>query len=124
MQHGCNTPTGFPDTPPTKADAEGIVELLTTDANTVDYLHYTVNDLLAHWQTLDFNKDTNAWIVLTPQEQVIGYAFNAFYKRGQRKVGLDVNAENQTGAIQLYQHAGMQRIKEFYTYEKELSPGT
>ena len=65
-------PPGFLIRPPTQADAQAIVELLTTDANTVDYLHYTVNDLLAHWQTPDFNPDTNAWVVLAPQEQIIG----------------------------------------------------
>lgn len=60
---------------PTRDDAQAIVDLLTIDANTVDYLHYTVNDLLAHWQTPDFNTDMNAWVVLTAQEEIIGYAF-------------------------------------------------
>ena len=55
---------------------------------------------------------------------LLQHAFNEFYTRGQRTIGLDVNAENQTGATQLYRHVGMQRVQEYYTYDKELRQQT
>ncbi|HEY3994063.1 MAG TPA: GNAT family N-acetyltransferase [Ktedonobacteraceae bacterium] len=51
------------------------------------------------------------------------YSFGEFYRRGQRKVGLGVDSQNLTGALRLYQRAGMQRIRENISYEKELRAG-
>jgi mycothiol synthase len=51
-------------------------------------------------------------------------AFNEFYRRGKRKVGLGVDAENLTGALHLYENAGMHVDQAYDTYEKELRPGT
>lgn len=47
-----------------------------------------------------------------------------FYKRGLRKVGLTVDAQNPTGATRLYERAGMQMTNEYIVFEKTLPPGT
>lgn len=51
-------------------------------------------------------------------------AFGAFYRRGVKKVGLTVDAQNPTGATRLYKRAGMQVVEQYAAYEKELRPGT
>lgn len=50
-------------------------------------------------------------------------AFGEFYRRGKRKAGLGVDAENLTGALRLYEKAGMHVHKQFNLFEKELRPG-
>jgi mycothiol synthase len=51
------------------------------------------------------------------------HAFGEFYRRGKRKAGLGVDAENLTGALRLYEKAGMHVHKQFNLFEKELRPG-
>jgi mycothiol synthase len=51
-------------------------------------------------------------------------SFNEFYRRGKRRVGLGVDAQNLTGALRLYENAGMRIHKAFDNYEKELRAGT
>ena len=50
-------------------------------------------------------------------------AFGEFYRRGKRKVGLGVDAENLTGALRLYKKAGMHVHMQFDMFEKEIRPG-
>ncbi len=50
-------------------------------------------------------------------------AFTEMCKRGKNRVGLYVDAENLTGALRLYQNAGMFVDYENCYYEKELRPG-
>jgi mycothiol synthase len=50
-------------------------------------------------------------------------AFGEFYRRGKRKVGLGVDAENLTGALRLYEKAGMHVHLQFDLFEKEIRPG-
>lgn len=54
---------------------------------------------------------------------LLQHSFAEFYKRGQNTIGLGVDAENPTGAVRLYQRAGMYTASEFLTYEKELRSG-
>jgi mycothiol synthase len=54
---------------------------------------------------------------------LLRHAFNEFYRRGKRKVGLGVDAQNLTGALRLYESAGMHIDQAFDYYEKELRPG-
>lgn len=54
---------------------------------------------------------------------LLRHSFNEFYRRGKRKVGLGVDAENLTGALRLYENAGMHVHQAFDMYEKELRPG-
>ncbi|HET8911068.1 MAG TPA: GNAT family N-acetyltransferase [Ktedonobacteraceae bacterium] len=46
--------------------------------------------------------------------------FNEFYLRGVQKVGLLVDAQNQTGATRIYQRAGMQIELRRSAFQKEL----
>ena len=55
---------------------------------------------------------------------LLRHSFNEFYRRGRRKVGLGVDAQNLTGALRLYESAGMHVHQAFDQYEKELRPGT
>ena len=50
-------------------------------------------------------------------------SFGEFYRRGKKRVGLGVDAENLTGALRLYERVGMQVARKDNTYEKELRPG-
>jgi len=54
---------------------------------------------------------------------LLRYSFNEFYRRGKRKVGLGVDAENLTGALRLYENAGMHVHNAFDLYEKEIRSG-
>ncbi len=49
--------------------------------------------------------------------------FNEFFRRGKSGGGLGVDMENLTGALRLYERAGMFVEVTSYTYEKELRPG-
>jgi mycothiol synthase len=55
---------------------------------------------------------------------LLRHSFNEFYRRGKRKVGLGVDAQNLTGALRLYESAGMHVHRAFDLYEKELRGGT
>ena len=54
---------------------------------------------------------------------LLRHSFQEFYRRGKRKVGLGVDAQNLTGALRLYENAGMHVDQAFDLYEKELRPG-
>lgn len=46
--------------------------------------------------------------------------FGEFYRRGKPRAGLAVDAENPTGALRLYERAGMRVVNHFTRYHKEL----
>ena len=48
-------------------------------------------------------------------------AFRRFHERGERKVGLGVDAESETGATRLYERAGMQVAEATAICRKELA---
>jgi mycothiol synthase len=50
------------------------------------------------------------------------HAFGELYARGQRRIGLGVDAENTTGAVRLYERAGMRAAWQADTYERQLPP--
>jgi ribosomal protein S18 acetylase RimI-like enzyme len=52
------------------------------------------------------------------------HTFREFRARGATGVGLGVDAESLTGAERLYESVGMQVVRRFDTYEKELAAGT
>jgi mycothiol synthase len=54
---------------------------------------------------------------------LLRHSFNELYGRGKRKIGLGVDAENLTGALRLYENAGMHVHNAFDLYEKELRSG-
>ena len=51
------------------------------------------------------------------------HTFAEFYRRGQKRVGLGVDASSLTGATRLYEKAGMHVARQYDTYEKDLRPG-
>ncbi len=55
---------------------------------------------------------------------LLQHSFHEFYRRGKRKVGLGVDAENLTGALRLYENAGMHVRLAVDLYEKEMRAGT
>jgi mycothiol synthase len=51
---------------------------------------------------------------------LLRHAFRAFRARGLPAAGLEVDAENLTGAVRLYERAGMRPVSQWVTYEKTL----
>ena len=47
-------------------------------------------------------------------------SFRAFAERGARRVGPSVDAENTTGAVDLYERAGMRAVRRSDVFEKVL----
>ena len=54
---------------------------------------------------------------------LLHHSFGELYRRGKRKVSLDVDTQSLTGATRLYEKAGMHVQRQAVTYEKELRPG-
>lgn len=52
---------------------------------------------------------------------LLRHAFGEFYRRGQSRVGLGVDAQNPTGATRLYERAGMRIAYEAAAFEKKLA---
>jgi GNAT superfamily N-acetyltransferase len=50
-------------------------------------------------------------------------SFCELYRRGRRMAGLGVDAQNLTGALRLYENAGMHVHHAFDQFEKEIRPG-
>ena len=55
---------------------------------------------------------------------LLQHAFAEFHRRGYAAVELDVDTGNATGALGVYERAGMQSIRQSMAYEKELRPET
>ena len=53
---------------------------------------------------------------------LLAESFGRFWKRGERSVGLGVDAGSDTGAFRLYERAGMTPGLGWVVYEKELDP--
>jgi len=51
------------------------------------------------------------------------HSFGEFFRRGEKTIGLTVDAHSPTGATRLYKRAGMHVTSEFVSYLKELRPG-
>jgi len=54
---------------------------------------------------------------------LLSHAFSEFYRRGKRMAGLGVDAESLTGALRLYENAGMHVHQAFERFEKEIRTG-
>ncbi len=54
---------------------------------------------------------------------LLHHSFRELGKRGKRRVGLGVDGSSLTGAVRLYERAGMHVDRERILYEKELRPG-
>lgn len=54
---------------------------------------------------------------------LITHSFGEFYRRGYKAVELLVDTGSLTGALRLYERAGMRPIRQQFVYEKELRAG-
>ncbi len=54
---------------------------------------------------------------------LLRHSFCELYRRGKRMAGLGVDAQNLTGALRLYENAGMHAHQVFDQFEKEFRPG-
>lgn len=54
---------------------------------------------------------------------LLKHAFAAFHADGKKRAGLGVDANSLTGALKLYERAGMRIQRQFNSYEKEMRPG-
>lgn len=54
---------------------------------------------------------------------LLQHSFSELHRRGKRKVGLGVDAENLTGALKLYEKAGMHVHQAFDLFEKMVRSG-
>jgi mycothiol synthase len=51
---------------------------------------------------------------------LLRYAMAEMHRRGKRRIGLEVDSENDCGAVKLYEGAGMREIERVVPYEKRL----
>ena len=66
--------TGFVTRPPTLADAQAVTDLLfACDIAEYGSPDWTYDDTLDEWRRTGFNLATDAWVVETPNGQVVGY---------------------------------------------------
>lgn len=54
---------------------------------------------------------------------LLRHAFAEFYKRGQRNIGLGVDAESLTDATRVYERVGMHVTRHYNAYQKTIRPG-
>lgn len=66
---------------------------------------------------------TRAWRRKGVALALLQHTFREFKNRGQQRVCLGVDAASLTGAVQLYELAGLSRTRQFNAYEKELRAG-
>lgn len=75
MAQTATLPRGFSLRAPTMDDLEAVTDLvIACDIAEYGKPDYTTDDLLAEWEKLRFNLATDAWVVVTPQGQIVGYA--------------------------------------------------
>lgn len=80
---------------------------------------------------LCYDREVFGWVrnlgVLAPWRKhgvgaaLLYHIFAAFYQRGQHRVSLGVDAQNETGATRLYERVGMSVAERYDTYEKRLT---
>jgi mycothiol synthase len=127
-------PTGYTVRRPIPADANAVAAVMT--CNRVYAPGASLDLWLAVWDgyeiaatmICDARRYEMGWIgsigVRKPWRRrglglaLLHHAFKEFWLRGERTVGLGVDAENPTGATRLYERAGMQLGFEFVVYEK------
>jgi mycothiol synthase len=51
---------------------------------------------------------------------LLRHTFTEYHRRGHTRVGLGVDAENVSGAVRLYERAGMRVVRRHDTYERPL----
>jgi mycothiol synthase len=100
------------------------------DVNTTVWWAVKQGDEIAAAAICDVERYGAGWVALMGVRKqwrrrglglaLLRHCFGELYARGQRVVGLGVDAENPTGATRLYERAGMHEIFDSVVYEKQL----
>ena len=90
-------------------------------------------DIIAGTSLCEYQTENMGWVndltVRRPWRRkglgmaLLYHSFGEFYRRGTRKVGLEVDSQNLTGATRLYERVGMHVNRQYDSYEKELRQG-
>jgi ribosomal protein S18 acetylase RimI-like enzyme len=83
----------------------------------LDYLQLGTDAGLGHINWLGVRK---AWRRRGLAEALLRRSFSELYARGKSRTGLGVDAENVTGALQVYERVGMHATIRFATWQKDL----
>lgn len=96
------------------------LSFLAFDGDEIAGAAITMNDSLGGWvQQVGVRRP---WRKRGVGLALLNTVFHALYKQGVDRAGLEVDAENPSGALRLYQRAGM-TVKEHYTeFRKQLAP--
>jgi hypothetical protein len=95
----------FTHRPAAPADAQAVADLVADH----DVAHHAALDRLSERDILDW------WERIAESDAVV-----VTDERGRRRIGLGVDAENPTGATQLYERVGMRASSQDDVYEKSL----
>ncbi len=96
-------PNGLTVRAPTMDDAAAVNDLLTACAIAEFGIAYnTVEGLRAEWEQPGFNLATDAWIVLTPEGHIVGYANVTVRGQVQHYAGAVVHPEQRGRGIGTY----------------------
>jgi hypothetical protein len=116
-------PEGFRVRPATVEDATAINELvIAVDTAVQGWSDSTEAELVDWWPLTDLagcsaeERSARANSAFPLSSRV-----GEFYRRGQPRVGLGVDAQNPTGATRLYERAGMHVAYEAAAFRKELT---
>ncbi len=74
-----------------------------------------------HWPAMGWVRNLSvrrAWRKQGLGLALLSRSFGLFYEQGERTVGLGVDAHNATGALRLYQNAGMHVARQYDQYQK------
>ncbi len=64
-----------------------------------------------------------AWRKRGVGKALLQHSFSLLQSIGMRQVGLDVDSENITGALRLYESVGLRTVRRAVTFLNELRPG-
>ena len=85
----------------------------------------SLNDWKRHgdWGWVGVLGVRRAWRRRGVANALLKRSFAEFFRRGERRVALQVDAQSPTGATRLYERAGMRVLYEVAVYEKEFDAG-
>lgn len=85
----------------------------------------SLNDWKRHgdWGSIGTLGVRPAWRRRGIADALLKRSFAEFFRRGETRVALGVDAQSPTGATRLYERAGMRVLYEIIVYEKELRAG-
>lgn len=106
-------------------DFDPALHFLACDADEIAGLAFCVLESSRHpgYGWIDTLGVRRPWRKRGLGEALLRHAFGELQRRGCRGAGLDVDADNLTGATRLYERVGMRVVSRGRTYELEVQPG-